>query len=251
MRLFTISPLLGILTLLQPTTPITSPFHPADPAEAPPPLRLLPRAGPSCASSGNSCSALGAPGLCCSSKAICALDPLNNVACCPLNAACTGTISPVSSVLPTTTAAAIVTATITPAPTPGGTVPNAYFPFVYLPTSFPNAAACSSSVAGCQATYSSCASSLGSTGANPVTVVANGGVTIIAPVGSVSASQICSSLSGIACYGLQLASCATITGTAPTVQGTFVPGTGVGERRRNGGWGVGMGLLLGILGVVG
>ena len=73
----------------------------------------------------------------------------------------------------------------------------------------------------------------------------------MAPVGSVSASQICSSLSSRACYGLQLANCGTFTGTAATAQGTFVAGSGGREGRKNGGWGVGVGLLLGILGMVG
>lgn len=73
----------------------------------------------------------------------------------------------------------------------------------------------------------------------------------MAPVGSVSASQICTSLSSRACYGLQVANCATFTGTAAAATGTFVAGSGGGEGRKNGGWGVGAGILLGVLGIVG
>ncbi|MCJ1470243.1 hypothetical protein MMC07_008888 [Pseudocyphellaria aurata] len=186
----------------------------------------MPRAG-NCASSGNSCSSLGAPALCCPSQSVCTLDPLNNVACCPQNAACTGTISPVS-ILPTST----VTATVTPAPSPGSAVPNAYFPFTYLPTTFANAAACSSSYSGCQSEYTSCTNSLGAAGA-AITVVQGGGVTVLSPIGSVSAQQICQSLSQRVCYGLQLASCGTapITATAAATQATFIAGSGAKRRK--------------------
>lgn len=205
---------------------------------------LLPRAG-NCASSGTSCSSLGAPSLCCPSQSICTLDPLNNVACCPHNAACTGTISPVS-ILPTSS----VTTTVTPAPTPGFAVPNAYFPFTYLPTTYANAAACSSSYSGCQSAYTACTNSLG--GANGITVVEGGGVTVMAPVGSVSAQQICQSLSNRACYGLQLANCGTapVTATAATAQGTFVPGNGA-RRRKVADPVLGVGVFMGVIGVLG
>lgn len=207
---------------------------------------LLPRAG-NCASSGTSCSSLGAPSLCCPSQSVCTLDPLNNVACCPHNAACTGTISPVST-LPTST----VTATVTPAASPGSAVPNAYFPFTYLPTTYANAAACSASYSSCQSAYTSCTNSLGAAGANGITVVEGGGVTVLAPVGSVSAQQICQSLSDRACYGLQLTSCGTapVTATVGTAQGTFVPGNGA-RRRKLADPVFGVGFFMGVIGWLG
>lgn len=207
---------------------------------------LLRRAG-NCASSGTSCDSLGAPSLCCPSQSVCALDPLNNVACCPKNAACTGTIAPVST-LPTTST---VTATITPAPSPGFAVPNAYFPFIYLPTTYANVAACSSSYSGCQSQYTVCTSSLGAPGANGITVVQGGGVTVVQPLGSVSAQQICQSLSQRACYGLQLANCGTapVTATAATAQGTFVAGNGA-KRRKLSDLLFGFGFLVGVIGVL-
>lgn len=236
--LFTPLPLSSSEDLPFLTPHLANPLHPP----------LMPRAG-NCASSGNSCSSLGAPSLCCPSQSVCSLDPLNNVACCPQNAACTGTISPVS-IPPTAT----ITATVTPAPSPGSAVPNAYFPFTYLPTTYANAAACSASYSECQSEYTSCTNSLGAAGANGITVVEGGGVTVLAPVGSVSAQQICQSLSDRACYGLQLASCGTapVTATAATAQGTFVAGSGA--RRRilaDPVFGVGVGVFMGVIGVLG
>jgi len=40
----------------------------------------------------NACTALGASSLCCSPQQVCSADVLGHVGCCPLNAACTGTI---------------------------------------------------------------------------------------------------------------------------------------------------------------
>ncbi|KAK8166608.1 hypothetical protein IWX90DRAFT_414988 [Phyllosticta citrichinensis] len=48
--------------------------------------------GPTCPTSYSACAALGAPGLCCRRNTNCALDQAGHVACCPVNAACTGTI---------------------------------------------------------------------------------------------------------------------------------------------------------------
>jgi hypothetical protein len=46
----------------------------------------------SCPNGFDSCAALGAPGLCCMSNAVCSPDNAGNVACCPTRAVCTGTI---------------------------------------------------------------------------------------------------------------------------------------------------------------
>lgn len=45
-----------------------------------------------CPSGYNNCSNIGAPGLCCSPSARCQADNAGHVACCPLGAACTGSI---------------------------------------------------------------------------------------------------------------------------------------------------------------
>lgn len=76
-------------------------------------------------------------------------------------------------------------------------------------------------------------------------------MTVLAPVGSVSAQQICLSLSDRACYGLQLASCGTapVTATAAATQGTFVAGSGA--RRKVPDPVFGVGVFMGIIGVLG
>lgn len=45
-----------------------------------------------CPTNFNSCTNLGAPGLCCAAAAVCSADAAGNVACCPSGAACSGTI---------------------------------------------------------------------------------------------------------------------------------------------------------------
>lgn len=204
-----------------------------------------------CPASGIVCGNLGAPALCCSSQAFCAFDQAGNVACCPSRNACTGIISPITTAITTAAATAFV--------------PNAYYPFAYIPTTYPNSKVCSSSYSRCQTDYSSCTSVLGA-GGNAVTVNGGGGVGITGPVqgllGPVSAASVCSSLSQQACYGLQLANCATFTanaGAAATGQEGFVaPNQAVGRRRQGGpgtdvwglglrSWGVGLGFSLGVV----
>jgi len=46
----------------------------------------------SCPNKYNSCSNLGAPGLCCNPNAVCSADAAGHVACCPSGAACSGVI---------------------------------------------------------------------------------------------------------------------------------------------------------------
>ena len=43
----------------------------------------------------DSCTSLGAPGLCCAEAAVCSPDAAGNVACCPIGAVCSGTINEV------------------------------------------------------------------------------------------------------------------------------------------------------------
>lgn len=78
----------------------------------------------------NSCSSLGAPSLCCAPNQICSADTLGRVGCCPLGAACTGTIPGAGGVVASTTTSegsgttrpATTTTTSTTSPTDGGFV---------------------------------------------------------------------------------------------------------------------------------
>lgn len=186
---------------------------------------------------------------------------LGHVACCPLNAACTGTIggggvqaSATASTTTTTTTESFVFATTT---TGGGfvigtatasaqgvrsTVSNPYYPFAYIPTTYTNAAACSSAYSSCQTDASSCTAALVG-GIHGVTVSApNGGVTVAAITGtldSASASQVCQSLSSQACYGLQEAAC-----------GNYGNGQGNAARRNGCGnmYGMAAGMAIGVAG---
>lgn len=221
-----------------------------------------------CASGLISCANLGGLGVCCKSNAMCALDQAGHVACCPVGSACTGTIN-AGSVLATglstgstSTSAPQSQTTTTPSATSNSaqvtglrsTVPNSYFPFIYLPTTFSNAAECSSSFSSCGSAFSSCTSSLG-TGANGVTapgVTITGpgvGATAQTPLPSVSAASICSSLSTQACYPLQLTNCpmyGTAGETAPSAATFIAPNTA--PPRCAAIYGVGVGIVVGIAG---
>ena len=73
------------------TLPVTSPSIPE-------PTALLDRRQQvlsNCPTSYNNCGNLGASGLCCAHTAVCSADYAAHVACCPLGAACTGTIASV------------------------------------------------------------------------------------------------------------------------------------------------------------
>ncbi|KAF2221123.1 hypothetical protein BDZ85DRAFT_284015 [Elsinoe ampelina] len=74
-----------------------------------------------CPANYGSCANLGASGLCCANNAICTADNAGYVACCPIGAACTGTITGIvtggtippggTSTRPTTTTNAVLTGT--------------------------------------------------------------------------------------------------------------------------------------------
>ncbi len=148
------------------------------------------------------CGALGNSGACCPTNQVCARDSAGNVACCPVRALCTGTIggtglgtavgsstgaiivggSTGTSAVPTQSGPVVTSAvtatsgflfpsaTTTPAPSfTGSTVPGAVFPFVFIPTTFANAAECSSFATYCSNQYQSCLATLGG-GVNGVTV---------------------------------------------------------------------------------
>ena len=235
-------------------------------------------------------------GACCKAGSTCTSDPSGHVACCPTTAICTGTInigtattlvagggatttasssvflvtgsSTASSgtgiLFPSTTTAIASTAGATAASFPGGvgggsTVAGAPYPFIYIPTSYANAQACSSAYSECQSQYSACQVSLG--GGVGVTISApNGGVTQ-QTVAASSASAICSSLSSSACYGLQAGQCnafgtsgETVTAASTSNGNSFVitsanaaPTHGPGS---GGYYEVGMGVAVGIAGLL-
>lgn len=121
-------------------------------------------------------------------------------------------------------------------------MPNSYFSFPYVATSFPNAGACSAAVSQCSRNFDTCSSELasgrdggggGGGGNYGVTIVVpGGGGTTVAPgnggggggdpLGSASATSICSSLSSEACGGLSGDMC-TNGGKS---EGGFYIGTG-------------------------
>lgn len=222
-----------------------SPYFPPS-LEQPNGNQLLPRQGP-CSSGGISCANLGATNLCCKQSTSCAVDQAGHIACCPINSACTGTIDSgaIITSIPTSALVGVQTATVSGP----SVVPNGFFAYPYLPTTYPNAAVCTQSYSSCQSEFAICTASLGNgnNGANGVTVNGGGvpGITVQGPVGSISAASICSSLSLEACHNLQLANCAIYpSGTAAAATGTFVvPGAGAeGWRRERGIGAVGVGV---------
>lgn len=231
--------------------PDYSPFFPPS-IEQPNINQLLPRQN-QCSSDGISCANLGSPNLCCKKSALCAVDQAGHIACCPANSACTGTLGSGAIITSIPTSALVTTAIATGA----SVVPNGFFPYAYIPTTYANAAICTQSYSSCQREFTSCTATLGngnSGGGNGVTVNGGGvpGITVQGPVGSVSAASICSSLSLEACHNLQLANCATFpTGTVAST-GTFVvPGQGAGGRMRERGmWAVGVGVGVVVVGMV-
>ena len=182
----------------------------------------------------NNCDGLDS-GACCPSGTVCTTDSNNHVACCPVNAKCTGTIgagTPASGSATTTNGGGVIVGGTTTTGTTsslslntGSTtttsnpvsvvsvVPNSYnFPFAIIPTTFANAAQCSSYYTSCQSEYATCTASLGG-GANGVTVGGVGGGTTVQGAtasATVNAQSICSSLSSAACHGLQVNSCSQL-----------------------------------------
>lgn len=230
---------------------------------------LPPRDSSKCA---NSCahmgySNMGSP-VCCPVNAACALDQVGNVACCPDNSVCTGTIAAPNN-QPTAVAAAAAAPSSAMAPTAApsasishaisGTsvVPNSYYPYPVLPTTFAGADDCSSSYTACQAESAKCTGFIEGGGGYGVTVAGQGGVItqqgVLAPA---SAEAICSSLSMEACHGLNVGMCSTFGGAAkPSAGGNFV----VGSQTSSGGaaptrcavmYGLGLGMAVGIAGQV-
>lgn len=184
-----------------------------------------------CLSSQHFCSGSNGDSGCCSTDSTCATDNAGHIACCPTHAVCTGTLGGSAGTVTATgsppTTQALVVSTSTPqslstanANGGGGTVPNPYFPYIYLPTTYANADLCSSAFSSCRSEFSMCTSSLG-TGGNGVTVTVSGageGITAQPALGTASAGSICSSLSTQACYNLGLGNC-PLYGTGTTAGG--------------------------------
>ena len=198
---------------------------------------------------GTSCSSMG-ENVCCGKKAVCALDQAGNVACCPHDAVCTGTIATGANPTPKPLAAAAAntfTAAISHAISATETVKNEFYPFPVLPTTYANEQECSSSYSSCQAESAKCTGFIEG-GMYGVTVSGQGGrITNQAAFPASSAESICSSLSQAACHGLQLSACPSITGGAPSASnGGFVTGasTNDGVSLVINHWGVGVGMGL-------
>jgi hypothetical protein len=236
MRIATLPPLFALLSTtrayLDRYSPFINPFANVD-------SRPLIVKRQSCPYSYNSCSAFGYSNACCPVNTNCALDDAGHIACCPFNAACTGTVGAATGsvistssgfVLGGSTTTTSAAAFITPSSGiagGGSTVPNAPFPFVYIPSSYANRALCSSYWTSCQIESTSCFSFLA--GATGVTIAGPG----ITSPGPSAASSVCSELSALACYNLDSATTCdkfppaagvttTATATNPFVQTTVV-----------------------------
>jgi len=190
----------------------------------------------------NSCSSLGA-NVCCSSGYSCTLDQVGHVACCSIGATCTGTIAgSVTGSTATSSSTGIVFGGTTPTSTTtasggvvitgvgggGSTVPNSYYPFLYAPSSFPDADQCSSAFTSCQSASTACFTSLA--GINGVTIGGlGGGITVQGTSGVVlsTVSSICSSLSSVGCSNIQQVSQCTVYGSGSGVTPTTIT-TGAG-----------------------
>ncbi|KAI3332473.1 hypothetical protein HD806DRAFT_196309 [Xylariaceae sp. AK1471] len=144
-----------------------------------------------------SCEDRGAQfaGTCCENGQVCSLDAYQSAACCPTTATCTG-VAPGGG--PTATASY---------------VSNAYFAFPIIPTSFSNAAACTSALKDCSKNYDACVSGLagGNAGYGVTIQVPGAGGTTVAQVQtslpSATATSVCSTLSLQGCHGLSNGLC--------------------------------------------
>lgn len=181
-------------------------------------LQILRRSNNNCPSGYNPCTSLGNSDACCQQGTNCSKDAANNIACCPTGASCTGSLTGTSTGATETGSSFMfpqgATATTTGADSgafiTGSTMPGAY-PFIYVPTTFANAATCSAYYSLCQSEYTQCTAAL--MGRYGVTVGGAGGagVTVEAVTASAQATSICSSLSAKACHGLGLNYCAAVT----------------------------------------
>ena len=173
-----------------------------------------------CPANYNGCTNYNEPGVCCTNTAFCTVDSNAHLACCPSGKVCTGTVavSTISGAV-VTSYSGLVTATGTGNFQFISTIQNAYFLFPVIPSTYANAAVCSTAYNTCQVEYSSCLVQLGATSGtvlNGVTISAsNGGTTVTGGAAATTVSDgasICSSLSSQACQGLQSSVCAQYAG---------------------------------------
>ncbi|KAJ6108263.1 hypothetical protein N7523_009586 [Penicillium sp. IBT 18751x] len=207
------------------TVPFSAPKH-VESKRAFQVLQILRRSTDNCPSGYNPCTSLGNSDACCIQGTNCSRDSANDIACCPTGAKCTGSLTGTSTSGASETGTSFIfpngaTATTTAAgsqTSTASTVSGAY-PFIYVPTTFSNPAACSSYYSLCQSEYAQCTADL--MGRYQVTVGGGGaGVTVEAVTASSQATSICSSLSANACHGLSLGYCASVaTATADTTSG--------------------------------
>ncbi|KAI9792865.1 MAG: hypothetical protein M1835_007623 [Candelina submexicana] len=266
MRYVLFIPLAFLVAVSNASPSLFSPYYPPlleqetlETNDSAPAQELYRRQG-GCAAGYSSCYALGAPGSCCSPRSLCQIDQAGHVACCPEGQACTGTIGVASASASASTqatnagiivggAAPPITSTTNTFAVPattgqtvaGSVVSNQYFAFAAIPTSYPNAAACSSYYSGCQSEFARCTSSVG-VGVNGVTVSGPGaGITVQGASVMPQATSICSSLSSAACHGLQLASCSG---------GTAAVNLNAAPTKCSGLYGFGAGVIIGVAGQV-
>ncbi|KAI0804017.1 hypothetical protein GGR55DRAFT_660909 [Xylaria sp. FL0064] len=152
-------------------------------------------------------------GACCENGQTCSLDAHQSAACCPTTATCTG-VAPGSG--------ATATASY---------VSNAYFAFPVIPTSFSNAAACTTALRDCSDNYDACVQGLegGNAGYGVTIQVPRAGGTTVTQaqttLPSATATSVCSTLSLQACHGLSNGLCHAGT------QGGFTVGSANGAPR--------------------
>ena len=172
-------------------------------------LRILKRQD-DCPGGHSACSNMGKSDICCRDGTNCSRDAADNIACCPTGAKCTGSLTGTSTgtnfMFPQTASATPTSGSPQPTIT-GSTMTGAAYPFVYVPTSFSNAASCTSYYSLCESEYSMCTANFA--GQYGVTVAGpNGaGVTVNGPSATPAAQSVCSSLKMEACHGLSLGHC--------------------------------------------
>ncbi|KAI9775469.1 MAG: hypothetical protein M1839_001086 [Geoglossum umbratile] len=226
-----------------------SPFYPAWVGE--PLFALHEKRQGNCPSNYNACTNLNAPYACCISNTNCQPDAVGHVACCPKGSACTGTVNAgtqVGSTVPSaftstggfifpgsTSAQASVQPTAAVTITTPPPISNQYYTFPAIPTTFANAAACSSAWTGCQNEYQKCTAQLAGRTDGITISASSAGITITgAPTtaggAALNSVSICQTLSQQACYGLQILNCPVYNGVAgaATMYGPPVYGIGVG-----------------------
>ena len=246
--------LLTLCCLLSETIAQSLPFQTAHPLQRRH-FDLLQRQN-QCPSDQHFCSGANGSVGCCDGNAHCAQDSSGQVACCRNGAVCTGQAgggSPTGQITQTTPTTPTTTAVTSPTAAGNGngngggsTVPNAFFPYVYLPTTYPNADLCTSAFSSCRSEFFRCTSSLQN--GNGVTVSgAGGGITAQPALGSASAGSICSSLSTKACYNLGLGNC-PMYGTGTAGGGTFSAGNGAVPTRCAQLYRVGVAVVVGVAG---